>query len=460
MLFVIKSNILIVFKGSFVKILIVTVTFPPYSPVSGSRVNKFAKYMDQNGHDVKVLAPLRTDVGAALKPEISSDKIIFTNFYDINTFPSRLKQILKGFYSPKQDVVPSSSAQKQNNDDDQNDHEAESTISYFYRRFTNIPDKTIGWYPTAVKEGRTLFKQWSPDIIFATVPSFTALLVAHKLAKIIDVPWVADYRDLWSDHGYFEGSVFRKKLYAFIEKRALSNCDGLITVTQSWAKHLEQNRSLPIVFAMNGYDPDDFDKSKANILYPDKLTILYAGELYEGKRDPYKLFEAMGKLGSLANDVKILLYTAEGMNSLEGKHLAIIEKHGLQDNVNCHKYIPQSELINIQLGVDILLLLRWENPKEDGVVAGKLFEYIGAEKPILSIGSITGEAADIIRDNDFGVVSNDVDEIADYLKLKLKEKKNVATSKKINPNRINFTRTTQFEKIEKFISKIIKNNAR
>ena len=98
MLFVIKSNIQIVFKGSFVKILIVIVTFPPYSAVSGSRVNKFAKYMDQNGHDVKVLAPLRTDVGAALKPDISSDKIIFTDFYDINTFPSQLKQILKGFF--------------------------------------------------------------------------------------------------------------------------------------------------------------------------------------------------------------------------------------------------------------------------------------------------------------------------------------------------------------------------
>lgn len=99
---------------------------------------------------------------------------------------------------------------------------------------------------------------------------------------------------------------------------------------------------------------------------------------------------------------------------------------------------------------DILLLLRWDDKRENSVIAGKLFEYIGAGKPILSVGGTEGEAADIIRDNNFGLVSNDEDEIAEYLIEKLRDRTNSP-----NPNRDKFMRAVQFEKIEKFMAGLI-----
>ncbi len=433
------------------KILIVSGFFPPYAPVSGSRVNKLAKYLVEQGHELKVLSPIRKDQGTSLTPDIPMDHIIFTDFPDINEFPSTVKNGLKNFFGSN-DKNSATNEEKTEAQEEKSENEVgeESKLSYYYRKLTNIPDRTIGWYPTAIREGHKLFQTWSPDIIFTTVPPFTSLLVASKLAKIVDVPWVADYRDLWSDHGYYGGSDTRKKIDRFIEKRALSNCSGLITVTESWVELLKNARNMPVELAMNGFDPDDFDKIKPNALYPDHLTILYAGALYQGKRDPLKLFEAMAKMGEDAKKIKVLLYTEFGEDELSDEQRKVIEENDLKDQVVCSTYIPQAELHSIMAGTDILMLLRWDDKRENSVIAGKLFEYIGADKPILSVGGTEGEAADIIRGNDFGLVSNDVDEIAAYLMKKLADKATLP-----NPNRDKFMRSAQFEKIEHFMSGIV-----
>lgn len=436
------------------KILIVSGFFPPYAPVSGSRVNKLAKYLVEQGHELKVLSPLRKDQGTSLMPEISMDKIIFTEFTDINDFPSTVKNSLKNLFgNAAQNNEKQESAVEERGAEQESEVGEESKLSYYYRKITNIPDRTIGWYPTAIREGRKLFQNWAPDIIFTTVPPFTSLIVASKLARIIDVPWVADYRDLWSDHGYYAGSDFRKRIDKFIEKRALSNCSGIITVTKSWVELLKNARNMPVELAMNGFDPDDFENIKPKTLYPGHLTILYAGALYEGKRDPLKLFQAMAKMGEDAKKIKVLLYTEFGKDELSDEQSKVINDNDLNDQIVCSTYIPQTELHSIMAATDVLMLLRWDDKRENSVIAGKLFEYIGAGKPILSIGGTEGEAADIIRDNGFGLVSNDVDEIVGYLKKSLTDKTNIP-----NPNRDKFMRSAQFEKIANFMTRLVKNN--
>lgn len=434
------------------KILIVAGTFPPYAPSSASRVNKLAKFLEQQGHELRVLAPTLPDQHMSLTPEISMDKIIFTDYTRINSFPNRVKKLIKNLFSFGK-RTPSENESKVSKDasSDESEDQEESMLSYYYRSITNIPDSMIGWYPTAIKAGRKLFASWSPDVIFATAPPYTGLVVASRLAKMIETPWVADYRDLWNDESNDEYKTPRGRVNQFVEKRFLSNCNGLVTVTDSWVKNLENTYDIPVSLAMNGFDPDDFDPENKNVLYPDHLTLLYAGEFYGDKRDPSKLFEALGKMGDKAKDIKVLFYTPDGLDEFNKKQKAIIEEFNLDDQIVAKKYIPQHELLDIQLGVDVLLLLRWDDPRENGVIAGKLFEYIGASKPILSIGSTTGEAADIIRDNGFGTVSNDVDEIVKYLEECLSAKQNKKHLEYSEANRDNFARSIQFEKIEKML---------
>jgi len=435
------------------KILIVSGYFPPNAPASASRVNKLSKYLEDNGHEVRVLAPGYEKFEQTLVPEISEDKIHFVDFVDINSIPEKVKSFLKSLW-PKTKNISSQGNKKEILPQNPSPYK-ESAISKLYRRLTNVPDNLIGWYPSAVRAGREMFQHWSPDIIFCTVPPFTPLLVASRLARIIDVPWVADYRDLWSDHAYYSETGPRRAVDRFLEGHALKNCSGLITVTNTWAEHLKKCRSKPVQFAMNGFDPHDFEVLEDGDFDPEKITLIYAGLLYGRKRDPSALFEALGRLGKAAENYKILFFTPNGREDLDDIQTEIIEKYNLDNIIEFSPYILQKELLKIQKTVDLLMLLRWDDPKEDGVIAGKLFEYIGCGKPILSIGSTTGEAADIIRDNDFGFLSNDPDEIAGYLRDAYDQKMTAKGKNLDNPNREKFKRSIQFKKIEDFMAKLV-----
>jgi glycosyltransferase involved in cell wall biosynthesis len=124
---------------------------------------------------------------------------------------------------------------------------------------------------------------------------------------------------------------------------------------------------------------------------------------------------------------------------------------GVQAQVMLHDLVRREEVVSLQQRSDILLLLRWDNPEENGVLAGKLFEYIGSVRPILSLGSITGEAADILRKHGLGLVTNDVDEVAAQLKkwLKLKKQGGVPAPRKSDLEI--FSRPHQFRELDKFL---------
>lgn len=439
------------------KILIVTGYFPPLAPASASRVNKFSKYLEDRGHDVRVLAPKYETFDRTLVPEISEEKIYFVEFLNVNKIPKKVKKALKSFWLKKSDV--SSLLSTNAKPSQEAVPSKESFLSKLYRRLTNIPDSLIGWYPSAVREGRDMFQNWSPDVIFCTVPPFTPLLVASRLARIIDVPWVADYRDLWSDHAYYSETGLRRRVDRFLERRALKNCSGLITVTKTWAEHLRNCRDIPVEFAMNGFESSDFTDLEDGDYDPEKITLIYAGLLYGRKRDPSVLFEALGRMGDKAKNYKVLFFTPMGKADIDEAQRAMINKYALEDIIEFKGYIPQKELLKLQKSVDLLMLLRWDDPREDGVIAGKLFEYIGCGKPILSLGSTTGEAADIIRENNFGFISNNPDEIAHYLQ-EAYDQKMAGNNRKIkNPNRDKFKRSIQFDKIEAFMEKLVQEKS-
>ena len=88
---------------------------------------------------------------------------------------------------------------------------------------------------------------------------------------------------------------------------------------------------------------------------------------------------------------------------------------GLHNCVKFHGPISRKEALLKQQDADILLFLPWNNPRQKGILTGKLFEYIGAKRPILSIGKSSNDAAKIIIDNNFGYSASEPDEIKNLL---------------------------------------------
>lgn len=438
------------------KILLIAGFFPPYAPVSATRVNKLAKYLLERGHDVRVLAPANPGFPQVMQPEIPLDRIIFTPVFEVLELPGRLKDGVKSLLN-KRPVSKSASSKS-----------ASAVLTpaalpaptarpgwwtramQAYSDMVSIPDSRIGWYNQGVRAGKRLLGSWRADVIYASAPPHTGLIVAAKLAKQFNIPWVCEYRDLWVDHPYYDSGPVKRAIEQRLEAATLKDAAGFVTVTQTWADHLRKLHGKPVEFVMNGFDPADCPASVPPPLDARKLTILYTGVIYPGKRDPSVLFAAMAKLSpDVRSQIRVLFHLPDP--DVVGE---LAQTYGVMEQVELQGLIPREDAISKQCAADILLLLRWDDPREDGVLAGKLFEYIGAARPILSIGSETGEAADIIRNNNLGVVSSDPDVVARALEDWVRARASGPLPAPME-DAAAFARPRQFEKLEPFLEKII-----
>lgn len=375
------------------RILIISAYFPPYNAIGALRVGKLAKFLVAHGHDVRVVSAIEDSLPKTADVEIPAEHVTATPWVDINALPQRLFARKVKAYRQGTEALSVTV----------------SRLGELYRTLFNVPDNHIGWYRSALRAGEAIIRDWRPDLIYASATPQTALLVAQKLSARHDIPWVAELRDLWVDNHYYQFPRWRRAIDSFLERRILSTASLLVTVSEPLAQTLRAKYGRPTVVVMNGFDPADFptDPQPAPA---DQLTILYTGMIYPGRRDPTPLFEALRRMGPLANKVRVHFYG----RLLPGMQ-ALIDRYGVSRQVEMHGPVSYRESLRLQAEADILLLLLWDTPEERGVFTGKLFEYLGARRPILTLGLEDGVAADLIRDRQVGVVASDPDVITRQL---------------------------------------------
>lgn len=261
-------------------------------------------------------------------------------------------------------------------------------------------------------------RRWRPDVIYSSAPPQSSHIVAAQLSQLLGCPWYAELRDLWIGNPYVDLAPPFRWLNEHLAKRTLRRATGFVTVTEHFRDEIARCFAQPIIVAYNGFDPEDFaGLDVAAPLDPDKLTIVHAGVIYAGRRDPSALFEAIARLGERGRNVVVHFYHDE-----HGYVQTLAERFGVSDSVRMHGIVPRRDILKIERAADVMLLCRWNDPADDGVIPGKLFEYIGARRPVLAVGSETGEAADIVRQGGFGLVSNDSAVIAAQLDRWLADK--------------------------------------
>jgi hypothetical protein len=118
--------------------------------------------------------------------------------------------------------------------------------------------------------------------------------------------------------------------------------------------------------------------------------------------------------------------------------------------------VSYSESVQIQKSADILLLLQWNDPKEQGNCPGKLFEYLAVLRPILGVGLENGVPATIIRERQAGFFSNDPQKIAEQLESWLVQKQRPGGIPSLpTAVREGLSRDVQFRKLQHFIGDLL-----
>jgi glycosyltransferase involved in cell wall biosynthesis len=423
------------------KVLIVSFWFPPANVVGAIRVGKLARYLDRHGYEVRVLT---TKIGGdlSLPLEIPIGQVIYTDYRQRRDRLALLGRSFRGRTAPVLGVSGEASLVEGNRPS----KPAWDWLQRQYYALIHIPDMRNDWIKTAVPAGRRLVEEWRPDIIFASAPPFTGLIVAGRLGRAFNIPWVADFRDLWVDNPYYgyREPGWRKPVDAMIERLMVRNAAALVTVSPLWAEQLRRRHSKPAGVVYNGYAEEDFPQSPLHEDRGDVLRIRYTGSIYQGFRDPSALFAAIGLLEeTLRECVRVEFFGDAG-----DEVLALAERHRVRDRVIVRTPVPYRCALKLQMEADILLLLQWSDKRDEGNLPGKIFEYLYARRPILLIGYEHGDAARLIRERGGGLVSNTPELIRDQLKAWLAQKR-LRSLKRLDPSvSRGLSRDEQFRKLE------------
>jgi glycosyltransferase involved in cell wall biosynthesis len=212
-----------------------------------------------------------------------------------------------------------------------------------------------------------------------------------------------------------------------LERKLLKNADLITTVSDPFAEQFRERHQTPVLSIENGFDPSDLEALSEENIFPDdgKVRIVHTGSIYLGKRDPTPLFRVLKKLQDPRYEV---LFVGERQANLA----ALIEEYGVSKYVKEVGRVPREDALKMQRDADALLFLPWNDHSIDGVLTGKIFEYLFSGTPILAVGGGQLEASqNLILEADAGWACLTDDEIIAALK-QIPERKNSAKEDVLN----------------------------
>lgn len=270
------------------------------------------------------------------------------------------------------------------------------------------PDANKYWKKPAIEEASKIIENEKIDAIISTSSPVTAHVIAHDLKEKYKIPWIADLRDLWNLNPYIKQNFIKSHFEKRLEMKTFKNADALTTTTKIAKDTLQTiHPDKNIVPIVSGFNPEDYEKTEQT-KNTEKLTLLYAGSLYNGKRDPSILFDSVNQLikeDKIKEDEIIIDFYGDQTNL---KKLSI--KYNIENNVNIHGRITQEEVLQKQMNSDVLLLISWMSESEKMFIPGKVYDCIGCRKPVLSIGYKEGSLKDLINETKIGYHVTNVEE--------------------------------------------------
>ena len=288
-----------------------------------------------------------------------------------------------------------------------------------YPALLALPDVWIGWLPWALAAGKRIADLDPVDVIYSTSPPATAHVVAWRLAKRLQKPWVADFRDPWIEEppepGAPAGFLFRT-IDKWLERRVVESSSHVVTTTDNLrevmrARYRGQPRGKFSTIA-NGYDEADFSFLPTTKPRADPcLRIVHAGGINAQFRDPRPLFVALRRLGDSGRiDLRAIKVRFIGGGAYaDGPEVRNnVRDLGLQSVAEFLPRLPYARALEELTAADVLLLLQASEDTR-GLVPAKLYEYLRVQKPVLALIQ-PGESSRVLQATGGGVAIDPRDE--------------------------------------------------
>lgn len=424
-------------------ILFISYYFPPMGGGGVQRILKFLKYWNYKKYDVSLLT-VKPSYAYAEDPSLESEIPAALSIFRSSTFdPFRFLFLLKKFLPAP--ISARSGAVKESGQS--------------LRRFSNfflLPDSRIPWFPLALKHLGRIHRSHPVDLIIATMPPFTAGIIAHYANHIWKIPYLLDFRDAWTRNPYLPSvTALHQVVQEKLEQRVTQAAAGYVFVNPLLGEYYQKkydfltDQNCHVV--RNGYDQDDFNINDVGIRHDIKSSfkIGIMGTIYSQGNAPITLLEAFSRLmeeePQLARKLK-LIFIGKWIRSFQSKVASL----NIDSQVELIQYSPHREALTLAKKWDALALsLHSGLAGSDMVTPGRIYEYLYLKKPVLAMCSLNGDLAYLIKKSDAGEVIDyqDVQGILDILVYWLRK----GPRKYLFNNLDQYDRKAQSQKMMKFV---------
>lgn len=395
------------------KALVIAYRFPPQGGISVHRTVKFVRYLHRFGwqpvvHTVR--NPFWHLRDEALLHEVPDDVPVYrTRTWEFERFEQRLASL--GGKSQSRRKTPQTASPTPSTEQRNSRHRRLSTLQQFIHQRMLMPDPQVAWIPWAFLKSLYIARTERVDLIYTSSPPNSSQVLGLWLKRALKKPWVADFRDPWTDgirrKQSYVGNPFRQRLEEGWERAIAEHTDHLIVNTE---KNQEQFLakypflSSRITTLTNGFDPEDFGHiSREKKFLPKGCFHLTLTGNVETMFDATPFFRAVAQL--LAEEPEARThFRINFVGTKRGKYDQLIHDLQLTAVVNYIGYVPHADSVQHLADSDVLFLC--QIPEYESAVVklpGKLFEYLYMRKPVLAL-TLPGVTTAILERAGLGVV--------------------------------------------------------
>lgn len=396
------------------KALIITYYWPPAGGPGVQRWLKFVKYLPEYGIHPTVYIPENPSyplLDTSLIDEIPENVTIIKQ--PIKE-PYKLAELLSRQSSKtiSSGVIPKK--KKQN---------FVQRLMLYVRGNFFIPDARKAWVTPSVSFLSEYIQRENINTVITTGPPHSLHLIGLQLKAMIGTQWIADFRDPWTTIGYHKKlklSVNAAEKHKLMEKQVLTSADKIIVTSENTKKEFETKTKQPITVITNGYDNYQLPK----VTKDTKFSLAHIGSLLS-ERNPRVLWNVLGELIKEHQNFRqdfVLRLIGVVSDDVLNEIYQFIPK----ENIDLVGYVSHKEALIYQRQSQLLLLIEIDSEDTKAIIPGKLFEYMVAGTPIISVGPKDSDVERIIKSTNTGryFYYEEHSELKEHLFLRFQDFKN------------------------------------
>ncbi|UJP63751.1 glycosyltransferase family 4 protein [Mongoliitalea daihaiensis] len=381
------------------RVLIITYYWPPSAGSGVQRWLKFAKYLPEFGWEPVIFTPENPafelqDHSLAKEIDPSLEVIKFPIWEPYGIFKK-----LKG----QQVGDPSKILEKKK-------PSFFERLSIWLRANVLIPDPRVFWVNPSVSFLEDAFRKGQYQAVITTGPPHSMHVIGMKLHEKTGTPWLADFRDPWSQWEFLDTLPMLpwvRKYHRKLEQKVLTQANAITTISPTFQRDLANLAQREIHLLTNGFDGADFPQEAAvDSLKEKDIEIVYSGVI-DAIRNPLPFLDAFKKAFEKGSKTVRLRFVGKVSIAAE----EYVKKDAwLAAHVEFVGYVSHQRVFEFYQAADMLLLLLTTTKNAQGNIPGKLFEYMASGKMILGLGDPEGDAANIIKQAHAGMILDPSDE--------------------------------------------------